>query len=377
MQPVTQFGMALTVAALMMAACGHDEAPPSPPAQPGPYFSVFPVAEADYTHIVPLGNLNPTGHTLPTDHFYIYIRPGPPNTPAEVAVVAPGDIVITGIQVQRNITDNFSDYGMEFQPATSHLFRGRFGHMFSLHSTLSAVMDGVTPTCGDPYLTGGKVYQNCQYRVRIAVAAGAPLGTTGGRAGQYALDFWAYDFMRPPNTYADPARYAGTDLPYAVCAVDYFFDPPRATLETRFGNGFNRRTAAPVCGTVAQDLPGTAQGNWFRDGYPDIYPEDNHLALVHDNIDPTRPVFSVGTRATGVSGGRYIYTPANTGLINRDFSAISADGQIYCFNTFNPPRGIILLHMPDSATLWLEGLSATTCGSGPWSFTAAKAVYLR
>ena len=95
MKPVTQFGMALTVAALMMAACGHDEAPPSPPAQPGPYFSVFPVAEADYTHIVPLGNLNPTGHTLPTDHFYIYIRPGPPNTPAEVAVVAPGDIVIT------------------------------------------------------------------------------------------------------------------------------------------------------------------------------------------------------------------------------------------------------------------------------------------
>ena len=71
-------------ASLAAFACGGSASSPpttpstSPPAGPapsaGPFaFHVSPVAVDQIRFIVPLGSLNPPGHTLPTDHIYFYV----------------------------------------------------------------------------------------------------------------------------------------------------------------------------------------------------------------------------------------------------------------------------------------------------------------
>src|SRR5690242_9125489 len=37
-------------------------------------YTALPTDLSGVSGIVPLGNLNPTGHTLPTDHIYLYVQ---------------------------------------------------------------------------------------------------------------------------------------------------------------------------------------------------------------------------------------------------------------------------------------------------------------
>jgi hypothetical protein len=167
-----------------------------------------------------------------------------------------------------------------------------------------------------------------------------------------------------------------------ICPVDYFEAATRSGLEARLGrsDGKEPRTAEPRCGTVMQDLPGTAQGIWYLAGTVDEGPEDPHLALVHDNVDPTVATFSVGTSIPGLASRVYPFRPKTSGLVNRDFGAIAADGRVYCFHsTAGIPnwrssggslaRGsIVLVALTSATTLRIERQAKTACGSGPWAF---------
>ncbi|HEY9226075.1 MAG TPA: hypothetical protein VIP11_05475, partial [Gemmatimonadaceae bacterium] len=55
-------------------------------------FSTPPIALANVAGWVPLGNLNPPGHTFPTDHQYLYL---PASARSPVDLVSPGDAMIT------------------------------------------------------------------------------------------------------------------------------------------------------------------------------------------------------------------------------------------------------------------------------------------
>ena len=144
----------------------------------------------------------------------------------------------------------------------------------------------------------------------VDVAPNELLGYANTLYGPY--DLGMVDLRRPPLAFANPTRYqTPSAVPPGVplelvnyvaasrlqqfCAIDYFTPTVRATLEPMFGSfdGTRRRTAAPVCGEHMQDLPGTAQGNWFADETSGTYPERNRIALVHDNVDPTIPTFSI------------------------------------------------------------------------------------
>ena len=65
---------AILVLVLGLAACGGSSSPASPSGvAAGPLvFTVSPIDPAAIQFIVPLGNMGPWGHTLPTDHAYIY-----------------------------------------------------------------------------------------------------------------------------------------------------------------------------------------------------------------------------------------------------------------------------------------------------------------
>ena len=138
------------------------------------------------------------------------------------------------------------------------------------------------------------------------------------------------------------------------------------------------RTAPPVCGTIDQDLASTVQGNWFETPDSTFSPEDPNLALVHDNFDPSIPVFSVGTTLAGLPGGAYQFVPSagTTSQVNRDFGLVTDTG-IYCYENLTDgstavANTVILLQRTDPDTLTIEKQSASNCAAlaTPWAFSS-------
>lgn len=70
-------------------------------------FTTFPVEEGKFSSITPLGNLNPSSHTFPTDHIYVEVAdPQYPerNTIANAKLlIAPADMSILAIQMSEQI----------------------------------------------------------------------------------------------------------------------------------------------------------------------------------------------------------------------------------------------------------------------------------
>jgi len=131
-----------------------------------------------------------------------------------------------------------------------------------------------------------------------------------------------------------------------------------------------------VSSGTLQDLLGTAQGCWFLSGISDPYPEDPHLALVRSNIHPVRAVLSVGNSISNLDSAAYEFLPETSGLLNRDFSDITPDEQIYGFR-IDQFTGIIIVQMPDAETLWIEAPRGATADPESWAFTDYKTVFER
>ncbi len=133
---------------------------------------------------------------------------------------------------------------------------------------------------------------------------------------------------------------------------------------------------APICGEVEQDEPGTAQGKWYKLGTVEPLGEDQHLALVHDNVDPSRGVFSVGTSVPGLERNAWFFTPQSSGGVNRDFSQVTADGAVYCYEPVGrsgcPPGTplVILLQMTSETTIRIQKRDVARCDTGPWTLDA-------
>ena len=154
----------------------------------------------------------------------------------------------------------------------------------------------------------------------------------------------------------------------------------KAGFEALLGSysGSVLRTAPPLCGTIDQDVPGTAQGDWYHAGSPDS-PEDPHLALAHDNVVVSSGVFSSGTSIPGLQGlGTLLFSPAHSGRVQREFSEVVADGNEYCYDSFtNLVGSILVLKMPDAFSLQIEKQTAASCGAGPWTLSGAAVSFTR
>ena len=118
----------------------------------------------------------------------------------------------------------------------------------------------------------------------------------GGKVSA-ALDLEAYSLAAKPLAFANPDRYfSDLDLRLnVVCPFDGFTPEAKAEQMSRIGGYDGQpRTVEPLCGEVMQDVPGTAQGNWFAGGFAGPVDCPNELSLVHDYIDPTKSAISVG-----------------------------------------------------------------------------------
>ncbi|MBN1271392.1 MAG: hypothetical protein JXB26_03905 [Candidatus Aminicenantes bacterium] len=344
---------------------------------PEMFFTVLPLSIPNIRVFVVLGHMNPPGHTLPSGHGGFYLE----DHTVRVDVYCPGDGYITCIVEVDHVTGGYKDYTIEIKPCEE--FRTTFGHMSSLSDWILDTAGGFDDSECDTYTAGGATYTHCRKDVMIPVEAGEVIGTAGGLPGQYGLDFGTID-ERITLDFANKERFADHPYLHAVSPVHYYSPALQAFLRSIAGEvgprGRQLRTIPPIEGEVEQDVPGTAQGIWFREGAP-TNPEDPHMALVHDNVDPTSPIISMGTSVPGFNSGMYTFTPLAAGQVDREFNQVTPDGLIYryipvrWFDLAPPPNTVLLVKMMSSTRIRVEKQALTD--GPPWNFTGNAVDFIR
>lgn len=350
-----------------------------------PLFDTIPIAPDDFIAFRPLGFMSPPIHIFPAKHSaFSMTLPG--NEPVAKPVRAPSPAWVVEIW-EISISTGGANYQVFLYPCRE--VRLYFGHIVSLSEKLMGGLRESQPTCAST-VEGTVTFTRCRHEdLLIALEAGEQFGMGPDTAG---VDFGLIDFRRAPAEFIVPEHYDYFYLYYAS-PLDYFTPEARSVLASKTGSVFGDkiRTAEPIGGTYMQDIPGTAQGNWFPPGtylrdMPDVGPL---LALAHDYVDPTKPLFGIGTSIKGVNPGLYSFQIETQGLINRDFSEVRADGKTYCYENFLQGRaaggmplgnlsGILLLSMPRDTTLKIELATGGSCqDNAGWTSTANATTFER
>jgi len=336
----------------------------------GPVFTVLPMDPSDFRAFRPLGFPQPPIHIFGAKHSAFTINlPGQPAVSGR-PVRFPSDATVTEIVSTESAAG--SGYQVTFAPCRdlkSYLF-----HLGTIATALENAFKASAPTCQDfDFGAAGGRTRKCSARLSLAVRAGDPVGGSDAFAG---VDWGLVDY-RVTLPYANPKRYDG-DYPHIGSPVDYAAPDVRTQLEARLGSidASVRRTADPKAGTVMQDVPGTAQGNWFTGDANFMNTTDfgPFLGLLHDFVDPDVPIVSMGTSVRGMSMGIYTFVPRPTGVVNRDFRDVRPDGQTYCYEQFQGGRtrsglnlatasGVLVMTMPTPTSLRVELQAGPTCAS--------------
>jgi len=336
--------------------------------------TVSPISLTRVDGWIPLGQVGPPAHTFPTDHQYLsWVNPDVTKVSEPADVVAPANITVLRVRRVTYSSDNHSDYTIDFSPCSDLM--AIFGHVTTLDGAFLAKLGAFDQQCGSYSPNPGLTIQSCDTKtLRVEVPAGGRLGTSGGLSNIGGLDFTLQDRRVPAIQYANPSRWFnndGFDQFHTVPASDYFVEPLRSEIAAKLGsfNGKVKRTIAPLGGTIAHDIAGSAQGDWMNSTQP-TFPEGPHLAFVPDNLDPSIFVLSVGLSQPNFQSGQYRFTPASGGTLNRNPAQITPDGNLYCYNTNT--GAIILMQLVDATTLKVEGRQGvTTCAQHqPYLFGA-------
>lgn len=253
---------------LILPGCGGISGLPDT----APVFQYSPLALEEINYIVPLGNFNPPGHALPTDHEYFYYDSSQTHD-----LFAPGDGVLYQVQRKTYIPDpstgiQYTDDGLFIQYGGKvHLI---LGHVATLSQEISGVL--------------GEIKEGMT-KCNIKIKAGQLLGKVGGEGMPVtALDFWCVNTSIKPS-YVRPERYPD-DSKYAVDGLQYYAEPLKSELYGKI-----QRTAEPLCGQYDYDIEGKLAGNWFRDGVPvDEWQGADCLSFAYNNLDPSKIFICLG-----------------------------------------------------------------------------------
>lgn len=341
------------------------------------YLTVMPVNEGDIDLFVVLGHLAPPGHVFPSDHGGFYLS----DRELTYEVHSPGDLEVISIRRLQHLSIGITDYTLHLSSPKKR-FKVVFGHLASIsESILSQIPDFDENQC-DYYMAGGNQYRMCTLSVNVPVYAGQVIGTAGGLLGQNGFDFGTFDKNRPVEFATD--RWIGWDYMYAVSPLDYFTQEIKEILEPYCGDyhcGFKEiRTKEPIGGTIEFDKSGTLQGLWYKQNEPSNT-EDFHISFVYKNTDPDVPIVCWGISVAENEPGLHTYTIQNSGLVNRNFSDVIPDGNIYRYELSHACTGaniakpIILIQLVDERILMLEAQDSSQ--GPPWQFTGDVVYFTR
>ncbi len=293
----------------------------------GPFIlRVSPIALDRILAIQPLGNLNPPGHTLPTDHIYFsFADPTAGESPVDKRTdfFAPADgtvfsVIDNGLGLDRKVT-----------------FRGTTRVLYYIDHLIPSV----------PLSTGTRVH------------AGDRLGTTGS---VYAIDLGVINADTTLTGFVNLARYPGmehTDAP-----LRHYEEPVRSQLYAKV-----RRLGPDLDGRIDFDIPCRLSGNWF--GETDQAP----LVFVYDSYDPTVVRIAM---ASGLRLAPAVLGIAATDPPPRDVSV--ASGKVtYTITRYGAPlpSGHMLVQMLDDQRIRVEVFTPITAAAT--DFTSASRLFLR
>jgi len=342
------------------------------------FLTVLPLDANDFFLFVNLGHMSQPGHTFPSDHggFYLsdYMTPVP--------VFCPADMIITRLVESEHVNYGYSDYAMTLS-VNQDEFQIVIGHLSDIHDAILEQAEAFSESECETYSTSGDTFKNCLLWTEIPISSGDTLGMAGGNPGQFGLDFGTFDKTKRIEFATN--RFDDYLYSHTVSPLDYFTEDINQILIPRCGDSFclgkpTVRTKPPVGGTVDYDVPGTAQGLWFKVGEP-MFPEDPHIALVYHNVDPDVPIFSIGTSLTGLDTGPYTFASLDTGYVDRKFYDVKPDGHIYRYNvwyhcsTSSDMQAVLLLLLIDESHLKIEKQDISS--GPPWQFTANAVLFER
>jgi hypothetical protein len=292
-------------------------------------------------NIVPLGNYNPPGHTFPTEHMYVVF-----NQTSSMRVYAPGNVKVTYMGSKEYSGDQFDDYTdyditmKSCDDVSMHLM-----HM-KLDSELLS-KGGGKMECRS-YQTHDSEIEMCEFESDFWIDAGSLLGTASDRYSNF--DIGVKD-SRVTNDFID--KQVNANFLDSVCPFEYFSDEIRQEMESKAGGWGGAENVLEPCGEIMFDIDGTAQGNWVKEGTPrnsqTLYDEYG-LGLYYDNIKQDDLVIVSSSNG----GYAYRFEPSDSGLMNRSFSSVVADENIYCYETGYHPHDIILIQLIDDENLKIE-----------------------
>lgn len=331
-------------------------------------FRRFPMNESSVKAITPLGGVHPNGgHTFPTGHHYVNLK----DPSIQTAIYSPGRIWILRINSSHNHTLGTTDYGIYFYSCRE--VKVIIGHIVSLAPLILDAFNNGTVLSSETFTTGGTTYTFAQKSVFLEVDVNTVIGYATG------IDLGVYD-KRITHNFVNPDRFRDSDYKHAVSCINYFTPDVQHYIKSISGHhsGTPLRTTPPIGGTVDHDIYGTVQGLWFLPG-ASTYPEDVHIAFVPDSIDPDIPIFSIGNPNFGIPTGCYTYDLQSSGLINRDFSDVKYDGNIYAFNCYYMGypivNKIILIKMLSNTEMQIEAQEFNE--TGPWGFKGNEMIFNR
>ncbi|MBI1777945.1 MAG: hypothetical protein HYR63_21620 [Proteobacteria bacterium] len=297
-------------------------------------FTASPIDPNAIEWISPLGNLNPPGHALPTDHIYFYFADPDAReswVDRRTAVLAPADGTVADIfQGGPNSTD--------------------IKVFVNVSATLSYYVDHVIPDY--PIARGTRL------------AAGQRIGTTGSA---YAIDLGVVNHALTQG-FANLSRYIAGETLHGDAPLKYYDEPLRSQLY-----GKVRRIGTECDGTFNYDVAGRLSGNWFSGG------GTTPLAFAYDTYDPSQVRISVpyGLKPH-VNGGTVAIAPGDP--LPRDVSAASGK-VLYTLTTSRTglplrgdPVGRLLVQMVDDTHIRVEMFSMSDSAA---DFTGNALIFAR
>lgn len=333
--------------------------------------------------LIPLGNINPPGHTSPVDHIYfdtVYEGKIPLYSPADAWITN-----VTEILYQDDAGNYISSEFVLSYTLCKGLVLDLAGYT-GISSRLRDEIDAAKSDCvyGIGKIGHDKVEGQCYYDVNMAVKSGEEMGYTQAEMKEgrltLPLEVWAANYNVPARADVNWDFYNDDRYAHIICLFDLYSGDLKAQYYQKFGYYDTKhkphqagrepeliaRKIEPICGQVNQDIPGTIQGMWFagNPGEKNLEAQGKGLAFLHNNIDPEIAEISIG--GTIMDPLNVMFEPKQTGLIDREPSEVKADGQIYCYVTregFGKATGKLLVQLVDDHHMKAENQSGNCNGT--------------